>query len=123
MKSIKKFLFVMVALATALAFVSCSNDDDDEPSTVAVYKADDDGEVSTVTFLDNNTWTWKIELAGQSTDAYAGTFSGDPSKDSEITITPTKMGGKDIPPDYQKEEKVDIKNGEFTYLSLTFKRQ
>ena len=122
MKSIKKFLFVMVALATALAFVSC-NDDDDEPSVVAVYKADDDGEVSTVTFLDNNTWTWKIELAGQSTDAYAGTFSGDPSKDNTITITPTKMGGEDIPPDYQKEEKVDIKNGEFTYLSLTFKLQ
>ena len=122
MKSIKKFLFVMVALATALAFVSC-NDDDDEPSTVAVYKADDDGEVSTVTFLDNNTWTWKIELAGQSKDVYAGTFSGDPSKDSEITITPTKAIGKDIPPDYQEEEKLVIANGEFTYSGLTFKRQ
>ena len=122
MKSIKKFLFVMVALATALAFVSC-NDDDDEPSTVAVYKADDDGEVSTVTFLDNHTWTWKIELAGQSKDVYAGTFSGDPSKDSEITITPTKAIGKDIPPDYQEEEKLVIANGEFTYSGLTFKRQ
>ena len=122
MKSIKKFLFVMVALATALAFVSC-NDDDDEPSTVAVYKADDDGEVSTVTFLDNDTWTWKAELAGQSNDVYAGTFSGDPSKDSEITITPTKMSGKDIPADYQKEEKLVIANGEFTYSGLTFKRQ
>ncbi len=29
MKSIKKFLFIMVALATALAFVSCSNSSDD----------------------------------------------------------------------------------------------
>lgn len=28
MKSIKKFIFIMVALATALAFVSCSNGDD-----------------------------------------------------------------------------------------------
>lgn len=37
MKSIRKILFVMAALAAVFGFVACSNDDD-EPSTVAVYE-------------------------------------------------------------------------------------
>ncbi|MBD5443062.1 MAG: copper resistance protein NlpE [Treponema sp.] len=84
MKSIKKFFFVMVALATALAFVSCSNDDD--PSTVAVYKGLDDGVMTTITFYDDDTWKLVVEYEGVIEHSGNGTYKGDPTKDGIITL-------------------------------------
>ena len=85
MKSIKKFLFVMVALATALAFVSCNNDDD--PSTVAVYKGLEDGATVTITFYDDDTWKFVAEYEGEVVGSGSGTYKGDPTKDGKITVT------------------------------------
>ncbi|MDE6246095.1 MAG: hypothetical protein K2M50_10635 [Treponemataceae bacterium] len=123
MKSIKKFLFVMVALATALAFVSCNNDDD-EPSVVAVYKAEEDG--YTATFFDDNTWTLKLDL--NDTTVASGTYTGDPSKDSaednKVVITPKtyyKDGSlESIPDDHQEGETLPIKEGKFVYSGETY---
>ena len=39
MKKLAKIMAVFAAIMMALAFVGCNNDDDDDPSTVAVYKA------------------------------------------------------------------------------------
>ena len=124
MKSIKKFLFVMVAFATALAFVSCNNDDD-EPSVVAVYKAEEDG--CTATFFDDNTWTLKLDL--NDTTMASGTYTGDPSKDSaednKVVITPKTYCKEDgslesIPDDHQKGETLPIKEGKFVYDGATY---
>lgn len=115
MKSIKKILFIMVALATALAFVSCSSEDDD-PSTVAVYKGEDNGVTMTITFLDDNTWTVKAEAPGYSETVMSGTYTGDPSKDGKITIKGT-MEGEEF------EDEIEIANGKTDYFDGTFTRQ
>ena len=40
MKGIKKYLFLLAALAAVFGFVACSDDDDDDgPATVAVYES------------------------------------------------------------------------------------
>ncbi|MBD5439573.1 MAG: hypothetical protein HDR33_00870 [Treponema sp.] len=63
MKSIKKFLFIMVALATALAFVSCSNGSDDgsnDSSIIATYGSTVDNKVLVFIQDGNNTGTWSV---------------------------------------------------------------
>ncbi|MBD5410185.1 MAG: hypothetical protein HDR53_03770 [Treponema sp.] len=120
MKSIKKFLFVMVALATALAFVSCNNDDDDD-GVVAVYKFSEGGLSLKITCFDNGQWEMIEDASGAEPEMW-GTYEGDPSNDGEIKITVTgSAGGSD-------DEKgspytVNIKSGSFEFDGLTFKRQ
>ncbi len=86
MKSIKKILFIMAALAATLAFVSCSSGDDD-PSTVAVYKGTDSGATVTITFYDDDTWKMVAEYEGEVLESANGTYKGDPTKDGTITVT------------------------------------
>ncbi len=86
MKSIKKILFIMAALAATLAFVSCSSGDDD-PSTVAVYKCTEDGATVTITFYDDDTWKMVAEYEGEVVESGNGTYKGDPTKDGTITLT------------------------------------
>ncbi|MDE7140063.1 MAG: hypothetical protein K2O09_04835 [Treponemataceae bacterium] len=123
MKSIKKYLFIMAALAAVFGFVAC-NDEDDDPSTVATYK--DATGIETVTFLDDNTWSVSGEVLGNKMTVAEGTYTGDPAKDGDITITMKKAMGadgkmKDIP--NASAEKVTISNGKMTYDYTLYTRQ
>ncbi len=91
MKSIKKILFIMAALAATLAFVSCSSDDDD-PSTVAVYKGTEEGVATTITFYDDDTWNVVAEYQGKEVARMNGTYKGDPSKDNTTISVTIKKG-------------------------------
>ena len=103
MKSIKKFLFIMVALATALAFVSCSNGSDDGGSSNSnnssnnnadnnnssnnngggnnnivakpsvVATYESDKYGETLIFYSDETWEMTSEIMGKETIVYAGT--------------------------------------------------
>ena len=100
MKSIKKYLFMLMALAAVFGFVACSNDDDDDgPSTVAVYKATTTGVDWSVTytakFFEGGTFAVDSSSQGNSITAMTGTYTGDPSKDGEITMTVKKIAGED----------------------------
>ncbi|MDE7290620.1 MAG: hypothetical protein K2N58_01080 [Treponemataceae bacterium] len=121
MKSIKKFLFIMVALAATLAFFSCSNGDDDgDDGVVAVYKSNDVGVILKITCFDNGTWEMIEDASGAEPEMW-GTYEGNPSSDGDVKITATD--------DYRGklEEPIvatlSIKNGSFEFDGATFKLQ
>lgn len=121
MKSIKKYLFIMAALAAVFGFVACG---DDDPSTVATYK--DITGIETVTFLDDDTWSVSGEVLGNKMTLAEGTYTGDPAKDGTITITMTKWMGadgemEDIP--NAPAEKVTISGGKMLYDHTSYTRQ
>ncbi|MBD5414255.1 MAG: hypothetical protein HDR52_07560 [Treponema sp.] len=119
MKSITKFLFVMVALATALAFVSC-NDDDDDDGVVAVYKWSEGGLTLKITCFDDGKWEMIEDASGAEPEMW-GIYEGDPSNDGEVKITVTGNNvGLD---DKDSSRTVDIKNGSFEFDGIIFKRQ
>ena len=104
MKSIKKLLFVMAALAAVFSFVACSDDDDDGPETVAVYKADDSGsgytDIYTLTFYDDNSFSMYNAFdygpeAKWSGTICTGTYTGKPAEDGDITITVEKIADEE----------------------------
>lgn len=121
MKSIKKFLFIMVALATALAFVSCSNGSDDGGSNnsnsnvVAMYEAD--SEATVLKFFNDNTWSLTDCSSKNETFLGEGTYKGNPAKNAKIYITLVKYMDWDInevyeiPSNKQEELTVEIKSG------------
>ena len=125
MKSIKKILFIMVALATALAFVSCSNGSDDGDNnngnggTVSVYEGTNpytDG-ITIITFFGNKSWREGWRDDNQTIETLSlGTYEGDPSKDGNITMTKTKgtlLTGELV--DSYDSWNVEIEDGKFTY--------
>lgn len=128
MKSIKKYLFIMAALAAVFGFVACG-DEDDDPSTVAEYKATYSSYTLLVTFLDDGTWSQTSEYLGKNKTTMAeGTYRGNPSADGKVYITPTKYLNNDnkltgIPKEYQEEETITIANKKFTYEYMTYTRQ
>ena len=126
MKSIKKLLFVMAALAAVFGFVACSNDDDDDPKTVAVYTADDSGsgytDICTLTFYDDNSFSMYNAFdygpgAKWSGIIFTGTYTGKPAEDGDITITVKKVFDResnklvDAPTELQKPLPVTITGG------------
>lgn len=127
MKSIKKYLFIMAALAAVFGFVACG-DDDDESSTaaesaVAVYKNNSYGDVTyMVTFLDNGTWSQVYEYSGKKETMAEGTYTGDPTKDGTIKLT--FLGGEHLNAVY-KGKTIDhtIENGRVTITGLVYTRQ
>ena len=129
MKSIKKILFIMVALATALAFVSCSNGSDDgDDGVVAVYKSSSG--YYTVTFFDDHTWTMDITSEGETIKDAAGTYEGDPSKDGELKLKMTKTANGEgglIDLDYPDlsiyNYSLTVKDGETYFGGITITRQ
>lgn len=125
MKSIKKYLFIMAALAAVFGFVACG---DDDPSTVAEYKADYYGVTYMVTFLDDDTWSQTVEYRGEKVTMAEGTYQGDPSTDGKIYITATKSLNTDeklteVPKDYRREVTITIASKKFTYDFITYTRQ
>lgn len=125
MKSIKKYLFIMAALAAVFGFVACS-DEDDDPSTVAVYETEDGSE--TITFFDDDTWTVTRKVYGKETTIAAGTYAGgNPSKNGSFLITMTKMLYNenliDVPLVQQEPEEVSVISGKTVIHHTTYIRQ
>ena len=93
MKSIKKLIFVMAALAAVFGFVACSNDDDDGPETVAVYKADysdkDSTDITILTFYAGGSFSvyeeWDDGEDRWSGIGCTGTYTGDVTKNTSAT--------------------------------------
>ena len=143
MKGIKKYLFIMVALAAIFGFVACSDDDEDDSGIVAVYTADKSNRDGTdiYTLIFNNDGTFSMHRAwnlGTSSNneltIYEGTYTGKSTQDGIITITIKKIADKDgnlgnASADVQKPISVTITNemGSFpvdeTFYSLVFTRQ
>ncbi|MDE7227027.1 MAG: hypothetical protein K2N31_01740 [Treponemataceae bacterium] len=82
-------LIIIAALAAVLGFVAYG---DDDPSTVAVYKADATVATYTVTFYDDDTFS-VVGNSSQTGDVEMakGTHTGDPAKDETITLTFLKL--------------------------------
>ena len=95
MKKLAKIMAVFAAIMMALAFAGCNNDDDDDPSTVAVFEATEEYDGVTVTELvtcyDDNTFVITAEANGEKVTLMTGTYTGDPTKDGALTISLTKM--------------------------------
>ena len=119
MKKLAKIMAVFAAIMMALAFAGCNNDDDDDPSTVAVYKATyEDEDVGTVTqlttFYDDNTFVVDVEMGDLKCTVMTGTYTGDPSKDGALTISLTKMAGEDGKLVDASEEVKAVADGDYT---------
>lgn len=93
MKSIKKLLFVMAALAAVFGFVACSDDDDDDgPGVVATYT--DATSVYTVTFYDDDSYEVKAKIGTDTQTAEKGNYDGNPKEASKVKMIPTKVTDK-----------------------------
>ena len=134
MKKLAKIMAVFAAIMMALAFAGCNNDDDDDPSTVAVYKATfEDAEVGTVTqvatFYNDNTIVVNGEAGDKKATLMTGTYTGDPSKDGTITLSVTKFfdGGKLVDADADTKKYADgeyvIKDGKVEVIGTIYTRQ
>ena len=132
MKGIKKYLFMLMALAAVFGFVACSDNDDDDyvPLPVAVYKAvesffEDETFIHTLTFLNNGSFTISeyCEEEGPYTYlTYMGTYTGKPAEDGEIVMTITHwLNDYDLlapvteeMKEHLSDMKVTISGGKFT---------
>lgn len=134
MKKFAKIMAVFAAIMMALAFAGCNNDDDDDPSTVAVYKTTfEDAEVGTVTqvatFYDDNTVVVNGEAGDKKATLMTGTYTGDPSKDGTITLSVTKFFYEGKLVDATEEVKsyydgdYEIKGGKVTFDEDEYTRQ
>ena len=141
MKGIKKYLFIMAALAAIFGFVACSDDDDDDNNggggsssgnAVAVYKGDYAYNTYTVSFFGDGSFTivGESQLADKSkVDIGAGTYTGDPSRDGEITLEFSKYVGNDsgnmdnMGLGSLLNGKHTIENGKCTIGGITYTRQ
>lgn len=114
MKGIKKYFLIFAALVAALAFVSCTDEDD---STVAVYKTSGDGYTAELTFFDDNTWEVVGSMNELSVTVMKGAYTGDPSKNGIITITVTHEVDEDmkLKPVTYPAQLLSIVNGKFTF--------
>ena len=136
MKKLAKIMAVFAAIMMALAFAGCNNDDDDDPSTVAVYKVTHEVEgVGTVTqlatFYDDNTIVVNGEAGDKKATLMTGTYTGDPSKDGTITLSVTKFfdeyAGKLVDATEEVKKVYDgdykIEGGKITFDGDVFIRQ
>lgn len=113
MKSIKKYLFLLAALAAVFGFVACSDDDDDDdPSVVAKYEGqfERNGKTVTLTLVCYEDDTFKVystELGGTVAE---GTYDGNPYEDDIIKVTFTKH---ELQPNRVtgKPEEFEVKDG------------
>ena len=132
MKKLAKIMAVFAAIMMALAFVGCNNDDDDDPSKVAVFKATDeyDGATYTLSCYDDNTFVIDGKMGDLKCTVMTGTYTGDPSKDGTITISLTKMpddDGKLVDADADTKKNTDgeyvIKDGKVKVRDTIYIRQ
>ena len=133
MKKLAKIMAVFAAIMMALAFAGCNNDDDDDPSTVAVFKAtyEDTGVTYTLSCYDDNTFVMDGEMGNLKCTFMAGTYTGNPSKDGTITVSLTKFidfeTGKLVDASEEVKANADgdytITNGKMEINRLIFTRQ
>lgn len=89
MKSIKKYLFIMMALAAVFGFVACSDDDDDRESVVY----EDASGYNAFTFYDDLSFVLRNNVADM--ELYSGTWDTGSSV-YKITLTVTKINGNSV---------------------------
>lgn len=89
MKSIRKYLFVMMAIAAVFGFVACSDDEDDRESVVYVDK----NGYNAFTFYDDDSFVLRNEYADM--ELYSGTYS-ESATSYKITLTVTKVNGTPV---------------------------
>ena len=132
MKKLAKIMAVFAAIMMALAFAGCNNDDDDDPSKVAVFKAtdEDDGATYTLSCYDDNTFVIDGEMGDLKCTLMTGTYTGDPTKDGALTISLTKMAdddGKLVDADADTKKYADgeyvIKDGKVEVIGTIYTRQ
>lgn len=134
MKKLAKIMAVFAAIMMALAFAGCNNDDDDDPSTVAVFEATKEYNGVTFTVLvtcyDDNTFVITEEANGEKVTLMTGTYTGDPTKDGALTISLTKMAdddGKLVDADADTKKYADgeyvIKDGKVEVIGTIYTRQ
>ena len=117
MKSIKKLIFVLAALTAVFGFVACSDDDDDGGSSAVVFVVTTNGvTVATATFDGGN---FEVVNNAASVEMASGTYTGDPSKDGDITLKYAKMSGVTA----TKTETVTITNGKVNILGTVYTRK
>lgn len=137
MKGIKKYLFMLMALAAVFSFVACSDDDDDDDDELGTVifsttpGADSGGEVGVMILTFNSNKTFLMEFVGtyegeevEHWTAFQGRYEGNPSKDGEIILIIEKMRADDNE-DFFSKELVDVTppesvvcqivNGEFIF--------
>ena len=134
MKKLAKIMAVFAAIMMALAFAGCNNDDDDDPSTVAVFEATEEYDGVTVTELvtcyDDNTFVITAEANGEKVTLMTGTYTGDPTKDGTLTISLTKIAdddGKLVDADADTKKyadgKYEIKDGKVEVIGMVYTRK
>ncbi|WP_288716401.1 hypothetical protein [uncultured Treponema sp.] len=133
MKKLAKIMAVFAAIMMALAFAGCNNDDDDDPSKVAVFKATDeyDGATYTLSCYDDNTFVIDGKMGDLKCTVMTGTYTGNPSKDGTITVSLTKFidfeTGKLVDASEEVKANADgdytITNGKMEINRLIFTRQ
>lgn len=89
MKSIRKYLFVMMAVAAVFGFVACGDDEDDRESVVYVDK----NGYNAFTFYDDDSFVLRNEYADM--ELYSGTYSEGTSYNS-IVLNVTKVNGTPV---------------------------
>lgn len=117
MKSIKKYLFVMAALAVVLGFASCKQDSG--PSIVAEFECKTKYDTSIVTFYDDGTFSAAVTESSygvKDEEFAAGTYVGNPSEDEKITVTFTKCNPNEYYVD--KEVRYEIKGGKISSMFI-----
>ncbi|MDE5614538.1 MAG: hypothetical protein K2I74_07845 [Treponemataceae bacterium] len=132
MKSIKKYLFIMAALAAVFGFVACSDDEDETPYPVAVYETVSYSGYNisnphyTVTFFSDNTW---VQTTKDQQIRATGIYMGFPAaSEGDIYLTPTRYSENgiliDIPAVYMETEELSIfLNKKYIFYEYLYERQ
>ena len=135
MKGIKKYLFIMAALAAVFGFVACSDDDDDDSGSssgnaVAVYKCDLGHLAYITTFFKDGAFTQVAKVYNNISNPEEkfgeGTYTGDPSKDGVITLTFSTFNGSNVgltPMGSILNGEYAIENGQLTIMTMLYTRQ
>lgn len=97
MKSIRKYLFVMMAVAAVFAFVACGDDEDDDPTVIAMFGSTEYSKADcVVSFLSDGTFSVSdsdpaMVMLGAGT-IMTGTYSGNPTQnDQTVKLTATAV--------------------------------
>lgn len=89
MKKLLKVSAFLAAMMLALTFVACSSDDD-EPSVVTTWNAEEGAEAMVLNFLDDSSFNVTM---GELGTVAKGTYTGDTTSNGTIKVTITHMMG------------------------------
>lgn len=94
MKKLSMLLVAVLAVALMMGFVGCKQEDDTPagPAVVTTWEDATDPEmVMTLYIYGDNTWKLVMSAEGQSLDALKGTYTGDSTKNGDLTCKVTEV--------------------------------